>query len=433
MKKYGLVLRISTLVMLPPILISSCSSVKNEMSNFENEVEKFNTSKKATNPQQKSIDAAKSINDAETNDDKIEVLKSLCDFPLVSDGFELKIKLAEIDFANRTLVNTNIIIQEINAPQNVASITFVITDFAETPKSAIEIAAEVFKIPIKTKTKHTFAYKAQNFINNNKTDEDKLSHLKIFATLPEFDENVWQIKVRFAQVDEMNKTELNVMINIFEKSNIENNLDVVQKITDFKVSPTLEEEAQKFTIEVNSTEATNPTSYLAAKSINEANTQNEKINKLRAISKYIPKPTCGYFINIYERVTFKDTKIYVPIKVVDATKLTVSKKVILTVSNLSQPLPIQVEISKFEVPTPNILETNISAIEAKNMIDAAIDLEAKLIVLNQLVNVPILSPGTFISKIELTEAKETTLELTLIIQDENWSGRCIFKITNFLP
>ncbi|MGL5732653.1 MAG: hypothetical protein ACRCXE_01110 [Metamycoplasmataceae bacterium] len=359
------------------------------------------------------VRVVENINGVEEND-RLHALSLVVSIPTLTNGYDLKVKSANINSDSRSTVDVLISVFNTRKPDISQDTVYEIREFRI---SDIETEAARFK-DTWTTSPNTSSMEIVEEIQSTDSPEAKIAILSSVADLPTLEEG-YSFQIHQVLVDKYKASSILVVISIVEEDSIDISKSIVYSIDGFK-SSTLEIEAAKF----NSSRTTNVnlSSIDMAKDINLASTPEEKLNALGVFAK-LPTLEEGFDFEVKSANVNGtiDTTVEVLISIYETGESTESIDVIYLVTGLKRST-VDIEAAKFERSVAAIAESiTRPSVEWVQDINEAINDNARLDVLKQITVIPTLAQGFGIkilgAETELTSQQGVAIDVHIRIFD----------------
>ncbi|MGL6125037.1 MAG: hypothetical protein ACRC1F_00915, partial [Metamycoplasmataceae bacterium] len=264
---------------------------------------------------------------------------------------------------------------------------------------------------------------------------NKLNALKVFANVPTLGEG-FDFEVLSASINETTDSTVDVLIQVFEKENKENVIDVIYMVEGFvPLVSAIDKEAAKFNQPVE-TLRPHLSSNEAVARVNNASTPQDAFVALRELA-VVPELSRGFEFTGFNATisTTKKTTIDVSITI-SRTIITEVKTVTFRVEGFSTDIIIESE--KFEEPVQNTKPGFITGNEAVFSIESASNPTDKLRALRVFADVPTLDAEfnfEVLSAMINTTSNSTVDVLIKVFEKDNQENfkEIVYKVQGFIP
>ncbi|MGL5591107.1 MAG: hypothetical protein ACRDCH_03510 [Metamycoplasmataceae bacterium] len=218
-KKLLLSLGAPILTFLPFTTIVSCSTAID----IDTEIKKFNTSVQTKNKDLIAYDAAQTIENAPTQEEKLKALEAIANVPKISKEYEMTIKSAKVNETTKTTIDVLVSIHEKTKPDIKKDTTFKVEGFKV---DTLEIEASKFNDPVQTNDLSLTVTEAIARVNDATDQVAKLNALKTFVDVPSVSPG-FGIEIMEIKVDPASNTTLNVTMSIYTNTTPARAIEVI--------------------------------------------------------------------------------------------------------------------------------------------------------------------------------------------------------------
>ncbi|MGL5205777.1 MAG: hypothetical protein ACRC7B_02575 [Metamycoplasmataceae bacterium] len=210
------------LTILPFAAMASCSTAID----IDTEIKKFNITVQTKNKDLLAYDSAKTIEDANTPENKLKALEVFANVPKISKGYELVVKSASVNATTKTTIDVLISIHETDKPEIKKDATFKVEGFKV---DTLEIEAKRFEDPKQTNDTSLTVIEAIARVNDAVDQPAKLEALKTFVDVPNVSLG-FGILIMEINPDPESTTSINVKISVYTNTTPARAIEVTFRI-----------------------------------------------------------------------------------------------------------------------------------------------------------------------------------------------------------
>ncbi|MGL5732654.1 MAG: hypothetical protein ACRCXE_01115, partial [Metamycoplasmataceae bacterium] len=310
---------------------------------LEDQVKLFEDIRDTHRPSSDSLEAAQDINNASFSN-KLPVLKSYVDVPLLADKFDLQVISATDMGGNSEAITVQIRIfriDEIEGEDNEAIVELIVQGFVNIGQNELDAETSRF---VSSPTKTTDLSAIRTAANINAISEaDRIHTLNLIADLPTLSKG-FGLKVNSASVNVNLKSTLDISLSVFSLRDDRINKNFIYEVSNFQISD-IETEVEKFVD--TDTISSDISSVGIAQEIQSAATQEAKRVALSKVTT-LPLIEESFDFTINQVVVDKDdrTKILVVISVYKKTNQNLARTIAYKISGLKSST-VEIEAAKF--------------------------------------------------------------------------------------
>ncbi|MGL6125317.1 MAG: hypothetical protein ACRC1F_02380 [Metamycoplasmataceae bacterium] len=218
---------LSALSLIPIGTMVSCSQSSTTKISLETEAAKFKTVVDTTNPEMTRLEAVDNIQSAPTPELKLEALKAFANVKQLEPGFGFEVISASVNNVAITKVDINIKVMDLEDLTNYENVVYQVEGLMNP---SLETESLKFETPAKTIKPEITSTSAVNSINSGIDSKEKLEILETIAIVPKVAYGFGFDVIR-SSINTDRNTTIDIIINVFEKANPKNNVDVTFQVT----------------------------------------------------------------------------------------------------------------------------------------------------------------------------------------------------------